>query len=1370
MHLDLQETISQTLELQQQKLLQLQTSQSSLDLTELTDSFYALAEAFSARDLQGFADSVALYAELLGQIDRQSGFEAVLLETAADLQNLLTSQRADRWVNLLEHLADARWPMPVQYEDLAFLAEILPLECENAAFSEQAQSLTEAAVAGTEEGRPTAPSEELPESAASDTPSLTTEPAVQAAASDTAATHPPGTEGYLESSAEYQESSEDRPANSDECLATVSELRKVFTGQATPRSGETIQHLSDRFSELDLHGLADMLALYCELQQQELSEDAIGMEMQNALRQLFDAPDIAAGVTVLGLLGDPRWPQPVPAEDCEFLQDLLLENCEYLQSVVPADHPAESIVDSVADNAAGSDSATDLTENTSGPAGNGQPPAEHTDIAVDAIAAAATTETATPDTPDSPLSAEDSPARPEPAPAPQLPDFGTLDAALLEQPGPELDPAAMEMLASTIQSLCQQWENGESLGTAGAMRSQLESLKPIQRAAETLRLHGTAVILNGLQKNLQWLAGTQPAADAEQVQALKDTLSAVSSYLLQIGEKTTRQALLDIVCDSPLPVRPDSEQSALLIGLLALPSVLQSSSITRQTATPEAVSLARETDIDAQLLDMLYTELPQLSDELLSQLQQITVQQQIEALSEAQRTAHTIKGLANMAGIAGIANLTHNLEDILEILTDESRLPEGTLADDLMQAADCLAAATESITDDRPAPDDILSVLQRLMDWHYQLRSGDILIEEATQLADDSPTGPGDGPVESEASDDQNPLPASTEKRESDSFRVSRQLLDNLFRIAGENSTLTAQLDEELTQLRALTRSGRERQRAMQRVMFELEQQLNEHFTLSPAVQQEDEEFDPLEMDRYNEMHTTLARLHEVATDVAEVGQGVDGHVRTLSELHVTQSGLQKEALNTVLSTRLVEVSTITTRLQRILRQACRSTGKQARLNIAGGDTRIDSQILNQLADPLMHMIRNAVDHGLESDHGRFEAGKEVEGEISLSFSQDNDLIRIRLSDDGHGIDLNAIHNNAIAKALIDPEQQPSEAELLRYILLPGFSTSESVSQLSGRGIGLDVVNQQITRMQGTLELHSESGKGTRFDITLPASSMMIKSLLVRAGKQVFALVSHGIEQSLLSIDGEYVEDSDGAKFVTAEQTYPAVSLEQLVSSRGYDYRNSSVHPVLLVKTSAGETIALLVREVLAHRELVFKAMGDFVPDIPGIPGLTILANGEVAPVVDLPGRIRHYQDGERGLQELPELEYEAELPSVMVVDDSISARKSLATLLQDTGYEVHTAIDGLDALNQIRKQPPNVILTDLEMPRMNGIELTSSLRSKAETRDIPVIMITSRSTIKHREEAEQAGINAYINKPWTENELLDQMQTLLVKNKNNPE
>ncbi|MBR9882287.1 MAG: response regulator, partial [Oceanospirillales bacterium] len=303
----------------------------------------------------------------------------------------------------------------------------------------------------------------------------------------------------------------------------------------------------------------------------------------------------------------------------------------------------------------------------------------------------------------------------------------------------------------------------------------------------------------------------------------------------------------------------------------------------------------------------------------------------------------------------------------------------------------------------------------------------------------------------------------------------------------------------------------------------------------------------------------------------------------------------------------------------------------------------------------------------------------------------------------------------------------------------------------------------QVSRMRGTLNIHSQKGQGTRFELSMPSSSLLLHTLLVKsAGQRIYALSSHSIDQTLLSLDGQCQQRDEGLFFELGGVEYPAFTLEGLTGERAHDYSQMRVHPVLLVNLDQGDKAVVFVREILAHRELVFKRLGDQIPDIPGIPGLTILANGEVAPIIDLQARVRHRHSLVHQVSERFDQDSTPQLPRLMVVDDSLSARKTLETLLSDSGYEVVTAIDGLDALDKIRKAPPDLILTDLEMPRMTGMELAAVLRNSRDLGDIPVIMITSRSTAKHREEALASGVSAYLTKPWTESGVLEQVGQLL--------
>ncbi len=1072
---------------------------------------------------------------------------------------------------------------------------------------------------------------------------------------------------------------------------------------------EQLLELSEAMAEMAPTLISDLFALAGE--GSESLED-LNSPIVAALCQQLDLlvlhPTAESASQTLSLLSDSRWPEPLDAEDAAELQNLIFESFSQTENT------------------------PDITE----------------DIAFEA-----------------PVQAPEQsiPEAPTPQVSVELPSFCEVDMSLLEQAGPKVDPQILAMLSASLLQLTQLWEQTEPNSNSALIAASQEALLPLERACGTVHLNGIRTVLEGLGRNLQYLEQRQQPLEVFEHTHFTHCLEALQAHLADLGDKGNRDQLVDAISDTGLPAHADPQQSAFITGLLALAGIQAPEDIEHPQATPEDIELSIADDIDPQLLEMLYDELPTLVDEFQQHLQAVLDEQQTESLLSAQRAAHTIKGLANMAGIRGLAKLTHCMEDVLEVLTDAKTLPGPQLAEDLTEATDCLAQMSESISEAEPAPDGSLEVLQSMMDWFYRLRT------EGIEAAGQALTGkkkrtPKAAPVAAKEEQPSDQKQAAAQGgSEQGQLRVPVSLLDNLFRIAGESSTLNAQLDDRLGQMHRLARANRDRQRILQKVMFDIEQQLQDYFTLHPTEGSDDSHFDPLEMDRYHSMHTTLSQLQEAVADVREVGREMADHIRHLDEMHASQTNLQKESLDNVLSTRLVPVKTLSSRMQRIMRQACRAAGKEANLVIEGEGVLIDSQVLGQLADPLMHIIRNAVDHGLEAAEVRAKAGKDETGTLTISFRQAQNQVQVSCSDDGGGINVTRVKEIAERKGLLKGGRVLSDNEAQRLILIPGFSTRDEVSQLSGRGIGMDVVYQQVTRLQGTISIHSVQGEGTRFDLALPASSLLVHTLLVRsANKRIHALSSHTIEQSLLSADGELNATDDGMTFTTDEGTYPAYSLETLLGEKPGDYTGKRLFPVLLVKLDQGEKAAVLVPEVLAHREQVFKSMGEHIPDIPGVPGVTILADGSVAPIVDLQGRIRQRHSALSPVSELAEPEFNLHLPEVLVVDDSLSARKTLATLLSDSGYEVRTAIDGLDALDKIRQDPPAIVLTDLEMPRMSGMELAAILRNSKQYNNIPVVMITSRSTHKHRGEAEAAGVSAYLTKPWTESQVLDQVQTLL--------
>lgn len=1224
----------------------------------------------------------------------------VALELSQALIAYLERPEENQLQILLQRLGDERWPDPVADEDTAFLQELLEKDYQRL-------------VAGG------ASSESAP---LSDEQAFSIEaelgfPAEGRQETDNKATVETDTN---EVSAEcLEEQVEEKPEACERIAGSLPDLMPlIITISDDPVRFEDVYadefyERIDQYADADWTGFSDLMALYGELLiTLEGKVSAVADELSHAFLKFLSQPETTELECLLSLLSDERWVVPVDQEDVEFLRPLLLEELERMGDQSSAAE-STSFVEGPLDLVAESDSEPSLI-------------------------------------------------LPEPA------AFCAIDFSLLEQEGPQIDPAVLEMLSQSLSGLLQQWKQAESYG-ADLLESTIEGLSPVIRALDTINLLGARVLVEGLITNCSYIQLHCIPLHNDTVESVLACLDALLEYFVDISIYERQQTLLDQFVDTQLPCKPNTEEASFIMGLLALASLQQTGDLEQEQATAEDVVLQESDEIDPQLLDMLHNELPTLSEEFLNSIQSVLDQQDQTALRSSQRAVHTLKGLANMAGIKGLANLAHRLEDILEFLSEAEKLPKGQLSADLLEAADCIAAMSETVTDGVSPPDNALTILQSIMDWDYLLKTQGVDALETERLpvteASNNSEVHTEESVPSVQAVSNSEETVDSGRGETPVLRVPRPILDNLFRLAGESSTLNTQLDEEVTQLRGFTRTNRERHRNLQRILFELEQQFSEQVNLQPHLDENSEEFDPLEMDRYNEIHTTISRVQEAVADVREVTQEMESHIQNLSTLHIAQSGLQKETLDNVMSTRLVEVKTIASRLQRILRQACRATDKQARLVIEGENTLVDSHILNQLADPLMHIIRNAVDHGLESTRLRQQRGKPEEGTIKLAFSLSDNQIEVRCEDDGDGINTQRVLAVAEEKKLIEPELELTEDDIHRLILIPGFSTRGEINQLSGRGIGMDVVYQQILRLQGTLDIRSQSREGTCFHLSMPASSLMIRSLLVRCGKQVFALSGHGVEQSLISLDGQFSQQDDQLSFEYEGENYPVFMLESLLDERGFNYHEpGQVNPVLIVNMAQGERVAVLVKEIIAHRELAFKQMSDFLPDLPGIPGLTILSNGEAAPIIDLPARIRYKRASVTDQAMLQDVETELELPRLLVVDDSLSARKSLETLLRDTGYEVLTAIDGLDALNQVRKRQPDLILTDMEMPRMGGVELATVLRNRDETANIPVLMITSRSTEKHRQEADEAGVSAYITKPWTENQLLDQVDNLLAE------
>lgn len=903
-----------------------------------------------------------------------------------------------------------------------------------------------------------------------------------------------------------------------------------------------------------------------------------------------------------------------------------------------------------------------------------------------------------------------------------------------------------------------------------AIEGIAEQISRFGGAAQAVGLLGLNRVCTQVHTNLSRLAERTRALMPEEAALLNGWLEFVSAYLAAPADVGTHSALAFSLVDQrwPEPVSRHTagEIQAALADVLTLEPEDEGPS-RPQSASEVDLSIEIPADVNPESLDGLLQELPGQSEEFSAAIQRMLAGGTLEDVNIAQRIAHTIKGAGNTVGVRGIANLTHYLEDILLALSRTQMLPSKRLGDSLMLAADCLETMTETLlAGGGQTPADAHDVVQNILDWANHIDkeglptddSGPSRLAGAEQVVDGRPIHPKARPALHE-SHDKDATPQTP------TIRVPATLVDELLRLVGETIILTGQVRERLTRAEGQTRAMREHFRLLQELGAELEQFID--LTDLSARKQRVMSFggfDTLEMDQYSELHTYSRRLAEAATDAAEMGGNLVSHLSELSNMLASQERLNGDTQEAVMRTRMVPVKTVFPRLQRSVRQACRLIGKEVDLNLGGGETLMDSDVLNAMVDSIMHLLRNCVDHGIEESTERLAAGKPRNGKINLDFMRDGNNILIRCSDDGQGLDLPAIRERAFEQGLLSGKKITDDAELKRLVLLPNFSTRKKVTQTSGRGIGLDAVNTRVNELGGSLALDSRDGKGCTVDVRLPVSLISTHALLVRVGPQLMAVSSRGISQILHSSAGELRDTGDATEFRLDGDSHPVRELETLLgfATDRRSGRKRAGRPLLMVDTGIGTTI-VMVQSVLESRELVIKSFGRYVRKVRGVIGATILGDGSVTPVLDLPELLR--TPASVATQTATNIERTAilppKLPRALVVDDSLTARRALAQFMQDSGFDVRTARDGIEAMEIIQGSRPDILLVDLEMPRMNGIELTTYVRGVPEMSGVPIIMVTSRSTSRHREQATAAGVNVYLTKPFSDDELLDHIKEL---------
>jgi chemosensory pili system protein ChpA (sensor histidine kinase/response regulator) len=628
-----------------------------------------------------------------------------------------------------------------------------------------------------------------------------------------------------------------------------------------------------------------------------------------------------------------------------------------------------------------------------------------------------------------------------------------------------------------------------------------------------------------------------------------------------------------------------------------------------------------------------------------------------------------------------------------------------------------------------------------------RLKSGESQAEEG--LLPPQPVPPGREPV-------------SGERQEM--ARVDADLLDQLLNISGEASIARARLEQQLGSfdfnLGELSRTVTRLKEQLRSLEIETEAQiLHKHEDEGPHRS----EFDPLELDRYSSIQQYSRALAETANDVASIQQLLANLAKDTQTLLQQQARTITELQNGLMRTRMVPFQRHVQRLARIVRQAASDTGKRAELTVEGAAGELDRQVLERMLPPFEHMLRNAVVHGIEKPEERVQRGKPDTGHIVLELHREGAEVMVRLTDDGGGMNLKAIRDKGQALGLIAPGQTLSDEDAMQLILEPGFSTAGAITQQAGRGVGMDVVATEIKRLGGALHMESKAGEGTVFTVRLPLTLAISHALVVRTDEEFYALPLPTVEGVLRLSKAEVSAHlgRDAALFEYGGQKYRFQHLATFVGLTPSELTGHDVTiPVVLVRAGEHST-GLVADELVGSREIVVKSVGPQISGIRGISGATILGDGRIVIILDINTLVRAEWRARASAPPVPK-ERGDRRTFAMVVDDSITVRRVTQRLLERNGMRVITARDGMDAVALLQDNVPDVILLDIEMPRMDGYEVAAHVRNDPRLKDVPIIMVTSRVGEKHRARAIELGVDDYLGKPYQEAQLLDAIAPLV--------
>ncbi len=1015
-------------------------------------------------------------------------------------------------------------------------------------------------------------------------------------------------------------------------------------------------------------------------------------------------------------------------------------------------------------------------------------------------------------------------------PHPQMPDSSALAARIAELrdrlPEPEMMhvlfseahaqevPAAPEPAAAESE-LPAHDDEAALLAELGALESEARADAEMPKAADAPA--EISAVADADDETARWLR------EFEQAQAAETHAPVEEAALAAIGPAKPVEAPAELAetellsfedlpaqAEIPAPLEPEhavepeiAQQEptppAAVAAIEPAPALPESSvNLPPLLDDPQPDGKLELPDLDEDLLEIFVQEGADIldhSDALMAKLREAP--QDRELITGLQRDLHTLKGGARMAGLAPIGDLSHAMESLFEAISDNRHVVDRITVESLERGFDRLHGLLQRVSRHQAVamPEHAIARFEGLV-------SGELLAALAAVSAApaapaiDAPTpatttAPMHAPVPAAAKSAARPapraLPAIEEEVQQhapqEMIRVRSDLLDSLVNYAGEVSIYRSRLEQQISTFRfnlvEFEQTVSRLRDQLRKLELETEAQILSRY--QREAESSESTFDPLELDRFSQLQQLSRALAESVSDLVSIQGLLDDLTRQSETLLLQQSRVSSDLQEGLMRTRMVPFDSLVPSLRRTVRQAAQETGKRAQLKVEGAQGEMDRNLLERMKAPFEHMLRNALAHGIESPESRSASGKPSEGTVTIHVSREATEVVLRVSDDGKGMDRDAIRRKAIERGLLKPDVQLSDRDLYGFILETGFSTAEQVTQLAGRGVGMDVVHNEIKQLGGSLAIDSVRGAGSTFIIRLPFTLAVTQAILVRLGEATYAVPMSSV-QGVVRIAHDDLErrlSQPNPAYNYAGEEFLIYELSQLLNVPASRMADETQLPLLMTRTG-DQRAAVRIDSVIGSREIVVKSVGPQISSIPGIFGATIMGDGSVVMILDLAPLVRR----SAALRERAEAAGEAALlpaapaapvepaieqrahPLVMVVDDSITMRKVTTRVLERNDMDVVTAKDGLDAVEKLQDKVPDIMLLDVEMPRMDGYELATYMKNDPRLKQVPIIMITSRTGEKHRQRAFEIGVERYLGKPYQEADLLRNVQeTLSAKN-----